>query len=159
MLVDLRVLPYPWSAFELFKPLLSGSSKCAWSLTRAWVVPSMFGAHVLPCLFPSSLGASASNQCYTGQYPSIAFLLPNFIRRTYPRRGLVMAPRKEKTEKVSANEAADTILNYLREWLHYWKLVATCWWQDARQAKVSSDGSINYSTIFWRLSVPVVHTR
>jgi 26S proteasome regulatory subunit (ATPase 3-interacting protein) len=30
-----------------------------------------------------------------------------------------MAPRKEKTEKVSANEAADTILNYLREWLHY----------------------------------------
>lgn len=26
-----------------------------------------------------------------------------------------MAPRKEKTEKVSANEAADTILNYLRK--------------------------------------------
>lgn len=28
-----------------------------------------------------------------------------------------MAPRKEKAEKVSANEAAETILNYLRE--HY----------------------------------------
>jgi hypothetical protein len=31
-----------------------------------------------------------------------------------------MAPRKEKVEKVSANEAADTILNYLR-------MMATLW--------------------------------
>lgn len=31
---------------------------------------------------------------------------------------LTMAPRKEKVEKVSANEAADTILDYLRTLAH-----------------------------------------
>lgn len=48
----------------------------------------------------------------TTEYPSLLHTSnQNSLR---PVQQQIMAPRKEKTEKVSANEAVDTILNYLR---------------------------------------------